>query len=316
MLYKRVKIFAIIFTITLLSQSILSQQDALYSQYMFNQFTINPAYAGTRNSMSGVLLYRSQWIGMSDAPKTVNLSIHSPFRGKKMALGFNLITDELGPIRSDAIMGTYAYHLRTSKGRISFGLRGGFMSSTLNNNLLDFHLPDNNQDNRKYTSIIPNFDFGMYYYTSNYYAGLSVNHLANSHINFQLDTLLDNGKNPITEIDLSRNIILATGGVYEINNSLMFRPSFLLKYVKNMPINYDLNASFLFNKTLWIGATYRSSKNLVFITEYNISDVFRMGYSFDFDLSKIRVQTSGSHEIFLGFDLNLRKDKSVSTRYM
>ncbi len=98
MLYKRVKIFAVIFTLTLLSHSAFSQQDALYSQYMFNQFTINPAYAGTRNSMSGVLLYRSQWVGMSDAPKTVNLSIHSPFRGKKMALGFNLITDELGPI--------------------------------------------------------------------------------------------------------------------------------------------------------------------------------------------------------------------------
>ena len=313
--YKRVKILVSILILNLLSQSVLSQQDALYSQYMFNQFTINPAYAGTRNSMSGVLLYRSQWVGMSDAPKTVNLSIHSPFRGKKMALGFNLITDELGPTRSDAIMGTYAYHLRTTKGRISFGLRGGFISSTLNNNLLDFYLSDNHEDSRKYTSMTPNFDFGMYYYTSNYYAGLSINHLADNHINFQLDTLI-NDKHPITKIDLSRNIVLATGGVYEINNNLMFRPSFMLKYVENMMVNYDLNASFLFNKTLWIGATYRSSKNLVFITEYNISDVFRMGYSFDFDLSKIRVQTSGSHEIFLGFDLNPRKDKSVSTRYM
>ena len=169
-------IFSILFSLAFLQM--LAQQDALYSQYMFNQFTINPAYAGTRNSFSSVLLFRNQWSGLSGAPNTLNFSVHAPFSGKKMALGLNFIADEIGPSKNSSIMGTYAYHLQTSKGKLSFGLRGGFYSSSLNTSQLNFfNSSDVHNTGEVYQTITPNFDFGVYYFSPKFYSGLSVNHM-------------------------------------------------------------------------------------------------------------------------------------------
>jgi len=298
----------LILLLLLLTTNVNAQQDALYSQYMFNQFTINPAYAGSRNSLSSVLLYRSQWVGLDGAPNTMNFSIHSPFSGRNMALGMNFIIDEIGPSETASIMGTYAYHLKTSKGKISFGLRGGLISTSLKNDMLNFY--DNNDKHNTggvLQMVTPNFDFGVYYYTSGFYSGLSVNHLIGQTENFQ------NGQ---TQFNLDRHFTLATGGVVVFSDNLVFKPSLMVRCVSKMPINYDLNASVLFNKTLWLGFSYRSSKNIVLITEYNISDFIRVGYSYDFDLSKLRRYNTGTHEVFVGCDLNIKKNKSLSPRYL
>ena len=203
----------------LLVNNINAQQDALYSQYMFNQFTINPAYAGSRNSLSSVLLYRSQWVGLDGAPNTMNFSVHSPFSGRKMALGLNFILDEIGPSETSTIMGTYAYHLKTSKGKISFGLRGGILSTSLKSNMLNYF--DNNDVHNTggvLQTITPNFDFGVYYYTSGFYSGISVNHLIGQTENFQ-----NSGQ---TQFNLDRHFVLAVGNVLVINENLV-------KYIKN-----------------------------------------------------------------------------------
>ncbi len=288
-----------------------SQQDALYSQYMFNQFTINPAYAGSRNSLSGVLLYRNQWVGLKGAPNTMNFSIHSPFSRKKMALGLNFIVDEIGPTSTSSVMGTYAYHLKTTKGKISFGIRGGFFSTTLNNDELNYF--DNNDVHNTggvLQSTTPNFDFGVYYYNSKFYSGISINHLLGQTVTYQ-----NSGQ---TQFNLNRYFNFATGGVLVLNEDLVVKPSIMVRYIAGAPINYDLNTSVLFNKTLWIGASYRSSKNMVLITEYNISDFLRIGYSYDFDLSKLRRYNSGTHEVFIGCDITLKNknNNSISPRYL
>lgn len=285
----------------------LAQQDALYSQYMFNQFTINPAYAGTRNSFSSVLLFRNQWSGLSGAPNTLNFSVHAPFSGKKMALGLNFIADEIGPSKNSSIMGTYAYHLQTSKGKLSFGLRGGFYSSSLNTSQLNFfNSSDVHNTGEVYQTITPNFDFGVYYFTPKFYSGLSVNHMFD-----------DNAENTSqTQLNLNRHFFFNTGAVFVKNENLVFKPSFMVRYNAGSPISFDLNTSVLFKKTIWVGLTYRSSKSLIFISEYNISDFLRVGYSYDFDLSKLRKFHSGSHEVFIGCDLNFNRKDSKSPRYI
>jgi len=285
----------------------LAQQDALYSQYMFNQFTINPAYAGTRNSFSSVLLFRNQWSGLSGAPNTLNFSVHTPFSGKKMALGLNFIADEIGPSKNSSIMGTYAYHLQTSKGKLSFGLRGGFYSSSLNTSQLNFfNSSDVHNTGEVYQTITPNFDFGVYYFTPKFYSGLSVNHMFD-----------DNAENTSqTQLNLNRHFFFNTGAVFVKNENLVFKPSIMVRYNAGSPISFDLNTSVLFKKTIWVGLTYRSSKSLIFISEYNISDFLRVGYSYDFDLSKLRKFHSGSHEVFIGCDLNFNRKDSKSPRYI
>ena len=298
-------IFSILFSLAFLQM--LAQQDALYSQYMFNQFTINPAYAGTRNSFSSVLLFRNQWSGLSGAPNTLNFSVHTPFSGKKMALGLNFIADEIGPSKNSSIMGTYAYHLQTSKGKLSFGLRGGFYSSSLNTSQLNFfNSSDVHNTGEVYQTITPNFDFGVYYFSPKFYSGLSVNHM--------FDNNAENTSQ--TQLNLNRHFFFNTGAVFVKNENLVFKPSFMVRYNAGSPISFDLNTSFLFKKTIWVGLTYRSSKSLIFISEYNISDFLRVGYSYDFDLSKLRKFHSGSHEVFIGCDLNFNRKDSKSPRYI
>mgnify|MGYP001197363861 CR=1 FL=1 len=287
-----------------------AQSDALYSQYMFNQFTVNPAYAGSRDALSTVLLYRNQWVGVDNAPKTINFSAHSPFHKKNVALGINFMLDEIGPTTIQSIAGTYAYHVKTNYGDLSMGLRTGLISLSSDESKLNFY-NDQYETNGIVNVIIPNFDFGMYFFTDLFYAGASVSHILED--NF----ILNNEQNTLLNFELQRYISVATGGVVEINKNLLYKPSFMLKFTPGFPINYDVNSSFLLNKTLWAGFSYRSTQNLILLLEWNISDQLRGGYSYDFDLSPLSSSRSGSHELFIGFDFVIRKSvPNISPKYL
>jgi len=289
-----------------------AQQDALYSQYMFNPLAINPAYAGTRNTISGIMLYRNQWVGINGAPKTVSMAVHSPIKGKNFALGLNLLAETIGPTNNSTFLGTYAYHLNLGKGKISFGLRGGLYSFQLRNDELNY---TNNvgKESVPYSSLVPNFDFGTYYHTDKFYAGFSANHLTNGQVKFS---------NNVETYNLNLHLMGFVGKAFVLTPNLVIKPSAIIKYSEAAPLNYDLNASVLMQKVLWIGASYRSSlseineSSLVFITEYNINESFRLGYSYDFNLGDIRRYNSGSHEVFLGLDLYSKRKQSVSPRYL
>ncbi len=290
----------------------IAQQDALYSQYMFNPMAINPAYTGTRNAISGVLLHRSQWVGIEGAPKTNSLALHSPIKGKNFGLGINLMQDRVGPTLNTTLLGTYAYHLKLGQGKLSFGLRGGFYTNTLRNDELSY-TNDNDKAPVNFTSQTANFDFGTYYHTDKFYAGFSANHLSNGSVKFNDQT---------ETYDLNMHLMGFLGKAFVITPNLVFKPSALVRYTKSAPLNFDINTSVLFQKVFWLGASYRTSSSenressIVLITEYNISQAFRIGYSYDFNLGAIKQFNSGSHEVFLGADLVSKRKKSVSPRYL
>ncbi len=313
------KLFLGLIAIVGLMSEAKAQQDALYSQYMFNPFAINPAYAGSRSSMSGVLLARKQWAGIDGAPTTGSFALHSPFKGKNFALGFNGVYDKIGPATNSGAMLTYAYHLKIGPGKLSLALRGGVYSNKLDNSVLVF---DNANDSKNtgevYQNMVPTFDFGGYYYTNKFYLGVSANHLLASGT-FNIDSLssLNGGSGSNLFNTYDRHISLATGVALVVNPDVVLKPSLLVKYVHGAPINVDVNFSVLLNKVFWVGASFRSSKAIVGILEYNITDFVRVGYSYDFSFGAIRSYTTGSHELFLGFDLSVSKKKNAfSTRYL
>jgi len=302
-----------IFYITLVllfSNRIEAQQDAIYSQYMFNPFMINPAYAGSRDALSGVLLFRQQWVGIDGAPSTQTFSMHSPIGNTKLAGGLNVINDAIGPTRNSGLFLTGAYHLKLAKGKLSFGLRGGVFNSRLDNSkLLYNNTSDKFNTMNTVSTIVPSFDAGLYYYTRNFYLGLSTTHLTKSKIEY---SNYPSG----TNLFLKRHYMFAAGYAAEISKKIVFKPSVLLKYVDGAPLNFDLNASFLFNKVFWLGASYRSGNGITFISEFYITEWLRLGYSYDLVLNKLKKFTLGTHEIVAGFDLNLKKVKHVSPRYL
>lgn len=287
-----------------------SQQDALYSQYMFNPFMINPAYAGSRNATSAVLLFREQWLGIDGAPSTQTFSIHSPFSKNHMALGLNISNDVIGPTRNTGGFLTYAYHIKMSKGKLAFALRGGIYNSRLDQSMLNYQdQTDHFIGNTTANANSPSFDFGTYYYTNKFYLGFSATHLTEN--KFLYDGLPEE-----SNFELKRHYMLATGYAWEMSKNVVFKPSVLVKYVENAPVNIDANASVLLKKVFWLGLSYRSAGSLVFITEYNIAQFIRIGYSYDLVTSNLKRFSGATHELFVGFDFNLRKVKSVSPRYL
>lgn len=289
---------------------LLAQQDPQFSQYMFNPLMINPAYAGSRENLSFALFVRDQWTGFPGAPKTQTLSVHSPLKNKKMGLGLNIVGDQIGPKKSTAILGTYAYRIKLGKGKLSFGLRGGLVKYDINWAEVDFKdQTDNYAMNGVDSKTLPTFDFGMYYYGKSFYAGLSVNHLNEPVYGIKSDS---SGSD---QAMLRKHSFLTVGKAFILSENVVFKPSFLIKTVEGAPGSLDVNASFLINKTLWLGASLRSGSGIAFIFEYNITDKFRAGYAYDLTMNKLKYHSQGSHEIFIGYDFNIFQTKTLSPRY-
>jgi type IX secretion system PorP/SprF family membrane protein len=302
------KIYVIVLMVGICTISI-AQQQAMFSQYMFNPFAINPAYAGTRESFSGTLLSRSQWVGMDGAPNTQSLSMHTPFKKYNMAAGMNLIHETIGPNRNIAISGTYAYHFKLGAGKLSLAARGGVFQTTLDKNKLVYlNQQDALNSGGGSTGLMPSFDFGAYYFTNNLFVGAAVNHINEGRGTFTNDQLLT--------FYINRHYMTYAGFAHELNEKLVLKPSLMARYVENAPVSLDINFSMLYNKFIWFGASYRMNNAVVLLTEINITDFVRIGYSYDIILNPLRNYNNGTHEIFLGWDLAIGKQKSINPRYL
>ena len=293
-----------------------AQQDALYSQYTYNQFSINPAYAGSRNSFSGVLFHRSQWVGIKDAPTIESFTIHSPLNTtslSSLAYGVNVSSEKLGPFTNNALALSLTYHISLKKSKLSFALRGGIYHSIFEKDLLTFKDKGDvfNVGSRE-SSLIPNFDFGTYYYTSRFFVGLSITHINNSRLEFK-------DYPSANSLFLVPHVYLHSGYVFNLGEKVKFKPTMLLKLSEGASPNIDLGVNFMFLKKFWLGVSFRNESSINFLTEWNITDFLRIGYAYDYSTNKLAEYNKGSHEIFLGFDFSLKGSKNkklISPRYL
>jgi type IX secretion system PorP/SprF family membrane protein len=297
-----------------------AQQDALFSHYMFNKLVLNPAYAGCREVFTAQFLGRAQWIGIDGAPNTGTLSIHSPLRNRNMGLGMYVYNDRIDPMVDWGFIGTYSYKIRIGGGKLSFGLQGGIKKYEIDWNKLNTFDPatgkkivENSVDNK----IIPDANFGLYYYTSRFYLGVSSKHLLeNDHSITEFVSIISGETNNVEMVStrLFRHFYIMGGLAAPLGDNVVFRPSFLIKTVKHSPMQLDINASFLLNKTLWLGASYRTERAVVFMAELLFND-FRFGYSYDIWMNELKAYNTGSHELMLGFDVNPNKSRMLTPRY-
>jgi type IX secretion system PorP/SprF family membrane protein len=209
-----------------------------------------------------------------------------------------------------AAMATFAYRIIFPTGKLSFGLQAGVKSTGIVWSKINAH---DTQDpfliNRVKNTVVPDANFGIYYYSKTFFAGLS------SHQLLQNNTLVTTDAEGNTQVSkLLTHFYGMTGVVLPLGDNVMFRPSLLAKYVKNAPPQLDLNASFLFANKFWLGASYRTEKAVSFMTEINIADNFRVGYSYDVWLNELKAYNKGSHEIRLSFDINVGK-RLLTPRY-
>lgn len=307
---KRLSVFLALGFLLFLNES-RAQQDPQYTQYMYNMNVVNPAYAGSRGTLSFGLLGRTQWTSIDGAPKTLTFNTHAPI-GKNVGAGISVIADEIGPAKEQNIYADFSYTLSTSDvGRLAFGLKAGV--TLLNVNLLGVVLPEtgNSGDpvfDENINDAFPNFGAGVFYYTNKWYAGFSVpNILKSEHLDKD---------NINTKASEEVHMFLTAGYVFDLSSTLKFKPSVLFKGVTGAPLSFDVNANFLLYDRVELGASYRWEDAVSLLFNFGVTPDFRIGYAYDHTISEFsNARTGGSHEIILLYDLDLSKKNIKSPRF-
>ncbi|WP_207427124.1 type IX secretion system membrane protein PorP/SprF [Pedobacter sp. SYSU D00535] len=313
-----------------LSTFVVGQQDAQYSQYMFNTMVVNPAYAGYRETINASLLHRDQWTGLQGAPKTQSLVLDGAFgRDNKVGLGLAVVNDKIGLQRQSSVYVNYAYRLPVGEegARLSFGLAAGIGQYVLNASDATFADPNDPNLAANQTHFVPDGRFGIYYSDNRFYAGVSAVNLMSKAMNYQeieRDSEIGRGN---TVVRQGRHFFLTAGYLVNLNEDFKFKPSFLIKEDTKGPTNLDVNSFFLVKESFWIGASYRTGVNLwkksslnsgtfhqnsvVGVVETYFSNKFRVGYAYDYSLSDLGNYSNGTHEISLGVVLNGNKKSTA-----
>lgn len=308
----------ILFTISfafLFISNIEAQQDPHYTQYMYNMNVINPAYAGSKEGLSGGLLYRMQWVDIDGAPKTGTLSLHSPV-GKNVGLGLSAITDKIGPVEETNTYADFSYTLNLGGDhRLALGLKAGATFHKVGL-FSDISAPGFTRDpndpafSENIDNTYLNFGAGFFYYTQNYYLALSVpNMLKSTHLD-----VTHTGQQYKFGSE-TQHYFLTGGYVFQLSDNTKFKPSFMLKSAFNAPTSLDVSANFLFWDKFEIGGTYRLDDSFGGMVNFAITPGLRIGYAYDHIVSDLNFTTPASHEFMLLFDLNFAKKVSVSPRY-
>ncbi|TDR25753.1 PorP/SprF family type IX secretion system membrane protein [Flavobacterium cheniae] len=275
-------------------QSMYSQQDSQYTQYMYNTPLVNPAYAGSRETITAFLLHRNQWVGLEGAPVTNNFSINMPVGDSNFGVGLNFVNDEIGPVSENEISADLAYFIQVSENyKLSLGLKGTANLFQLDVNKLRIFDPSDPQFQNVDTEFSPNVGAGLYLFSDKTYFGLSIPNF------FESYRYNDNNVEITKE---KMHFYFIAGHVFTISPNIDFKPAVLSKIVEGAPLQADVTANFLFFDKLTLGAAYRWDASVSALAGFQISDSWFIGYGYDLETTKLSNYNSGSHEIFLRYE--------------
>ncbi|MDA3852885.1 MAG: type IX secretion system membrane protein PorP/SprF [Bacteroidales bacterium] len=286
----------------------IGQSQNMFTQYMFNGLAINPAYAGSHETLSLTFHNRSQWTQYPGAPTTQTYSAHAPIRNDRVALGMMVMHSEIGLASFTTFTPSYAFRITLPDHQImSLGLQTQI--SQFKNNLTEIDLEDPND--RAFAADIDkwvfNFGFGAYYYTDHLYVGVAMPLI--------LESDLGNGNTQNDKAEINYLYAITAGYIFPISKTVAFKPSVLISGEEGYH-KIDLNASVYLYDLIGLGSSYRWGKNISFLVELIINPSFRIGYSYDYDIGVLQNTTSGgSHEIMLNYRLNWDKGRVVNPRY-
>ena len=299
---------SIIILLLLVMVSGFAQQDSQYTHYMYNTININPAYAGSRGVTSIFGLHRSQWVGLDGAPTTNAFSINTPLQNSRLGLGVSFVNDKIGAADQNNIAVDLSYTIPTSEDYdLSFGIKASADLLNVDYTKLDRYNGgsaafQNNIDNE----FSPNIGAGIYYHSDKLYVGFSVpNFLAIKHFD-------DNNSAAVEE---RLHYYLMGGYVFDLSPSVKLKPSILTKMVSGAPLQVDLSANALLQNKFTLGLSYRWSAAVTAMAGIQITDGLLVGYSYDFDTSSLQNYNSGSHEIFLRFELFNIQKRIITPRF-
>jgi type IX secretion system PorP/SprF family membrane protein len=285
----------------------------VYSQYLQNGLLINPAYSGTRGSLSGFLSYRMQWMGIPDAPVFQTITLNAPMKNDKVGLGLMAQFMQFGFTKSQSIYASYAYHIKLKSGKLSFGLKGGFdRSNTDYSGLVTTTLNDPVFTDNEKPYFLPNIGAGIYYFSEKLFAGLSIP----SFLSYRKNT-----SNSSVEVfhDLKKyDLIFSGGGLITFSPALKFKPSILIDYSLDKTkklTQFDINGNFILGDMVWIGGSWRTSEQVVVgILQLQLNQQLMFGFSYDYPVGRMNTYSKGSSEFIIRYEFGY-KVSTANPRY-
>ena len=287
-----------------------AQLDIQYSQFMFNKLSFNPAVAGSKEVPVLQAVYRHQWEGIEGAPKTFNLNFHTPFMRKRGGFGLALTADQIGIVQSYFVDLNYAYRLELAKeSNLSFGIRYRQEFSRIDwPEVTVIDVDDESIPSSALSVSEPNFGFGIYFQNKNYYVGVSAPNLLKNNL---FEGVLITPGDPSAR----RSYYFMGGFAMDLSENVMFKPSAMLTLNTHAPYELDMNVSFLFLKSLWLGASYRLGDSVDALVGYQLGQRFRIAASYDFTLTDLNAFTAGSGEIMLEYCFNKERNRLYNLRF-
>ena len=284
-----------------------AQQLPMYSQYLTNDFILNPAIAGSKLYFPIQINSRTQWSGLGTiAPKTNTLSYHMPVAYDAIGIGAIVMQDETGPYSQIGVALSFAYHIQLDEDdvtRLSLGLSGLVTQHTLNQDDLTFHNPDP-EFQGSYSKMVPDASFGAYLYSKNFSLSASAYQLFES-------TFKESVQDIFGDNSQVRHYFAHASYHIDIHSDLAIEPSLLVKSTEVSPTQLDINARVIIDNNYWAGLSLRSSESLVVLAGLNMGSLF-LSYSYDYGISSLSSVASGSHEISLGFNINDKRKRRHS----
>lgn len=298
----------IIFTILISSFSCFAQQDAQYTQYMYNTINVNPAYAGSRGVLTIFGLHRTQWVGIDGAPVTNSFSVNSPINNSNLGLGVSFVNDRIGPTVENEISIDLSYSIRTSDTyKLSFGIKGTANLFNLDISKLNPEDASDPQFQNLDNYFSPNIGAGIYLHSDQTYFGLSIPGFLNSK---------KYADSPEVAVNVEQmNLYFIAGHVFDLSYNVQFKPALMTKLTQGAPLQLDVSGNFLFNEKFVLGAAWRWDAAVSAMAGFQISDGLFIGYAYDYETTQLRRFNSGSHEVFLRFELFTKQNKIVSPRF-
>nr|WP_199157049.1 type IX secretion system membrane protein PorP/SprF [Pedobacter sp. ASV2] len=319
------RILQILSLLLFLSNMVKAQQDAQFSQYMFNGIYINPAYAGYKEQLNVHAFYRNQWTGITGAPKTMSIAVDAIANDGNVGLALQISSDRLGAQRNESVYGNYAYRIRMNNdgsARLAFGLGVGAVQLGIDGAKLNPNNPELYQPAGVQSTIIPDARVGVYFSNDRFYAGLSADNLVSQYINIDRYAFIAQPK---------PHYYLTAGLLVPLNQDILLKPSFLLKDDRGGPTSLDLNAFIIFASKFWVGGSYRTGVKLydknylqkdlsqlnsaVAAVQFLPTENIRIGYAYDFSIGPLQGYSGGTHEISISYLFNRKNVRMLTPRY-
>jgi len=289
------------------TNGVSAQQLPLYSEYMFNTFEINPAYAGARDVVQIISMFRKQWTGFKTAPQSTFLSVDMPIPDKRVGLGLKIVDDRDEITKTFGAQAAYSYKVPIGEySTLALGLQAGAMSYKSDFTKVDVIDPNDPSFSQVVNSVKVNFGTGFFFNTENFFVGVSLPNLMRQNLKKNESTLSDLKQN--------MNFYFNTGYVFSLSENFVFKPSVLVRGLVGSPISFDMNANLWIADMLSLGASYRNKSAIVGIINLRVTPQLYMGYAYDHSISRLNIIAKGSHEVILRYEIPNGRS-SLSPRY-